>query len=132
MIACHSVNEQRLRKQAEGKNKCDRITAEKYGKKDYIADLVLYNVRQMYKTRYGMLPFAGNFSKDQRFARTDWLCWCGGEKEEELHLLSSNCVIYGEIRGRYGNLDNDDELVKFFNEVLARRDKLEEEEKINC
>ena len=78
-----------------------------------------------------MLPFAGNYSKDLRFARTDWLCWCGEEREEELHLLSGKCDVYGEIRGRYGNLDNDNELVKFFSEVLARRDKLEEEKK-NC
>ena len=76
-----------------------------------------------------MLPFAGNYSKDVRFARTDWLCRCGKEREEESHLLSGNCNVYGEIRGRYDNLDDDNQLVKFFNDILARRDKLEEEEK---
>ena len=49
-----------------------------------------------------------------------------------MHLLSGKCDVYGEIRGRYGNLDNDNDLVKFFSEVLARRDKLEEEKKKNC
>ena len=94
----------------------------------YISDSLMYNVRQMYKTRYKMLPFAGNYTKDKRFARSHWLCRCG-EKEEESHLLSGNCEVYGEIRWKYTNLNDDKQLVDFFNEVLARRDKLEEEEK---
>ena len=49
---------------------------------------------------------------------------------EESHLLSGNCEVYGEIKNKYSNLNDDAQLVKFFNEVLDRRDKLEEEEKI--
>ena len=37
--------------------------------------------------------------------------------------------MYGEIRAAYPNLNDDEQLVKFFNEVLAMRDKLEEEDK---
>ena len=55
-------------------------------------------------------------------------CWCGEEKEEESHLISGDCEIYGDIRRKYGDLDDDNKLVKFFNEVLARRDELEKEE----
>ena len=128
--ACHKVNEERLRKQAEGKSKCERISGESYGKMAYISDSRMYSVRQMYKTRYKMLPFAGNYAKDKRFARSHWLCRCG-EKEEESHLISGKCEVYGDIRGNYPNLNDDKQLVDFFNEVLARRDKLEEEEKKN-
>ena len=128
--ACHKINEDRLRKQAEGKTKCDRIDADTYGKKSYISDNRIFNVRQMYKTRYGMLPFAGNYAKDKRFARSDWLCKCGEAKEEESHLLSGNCEVYGEIKNKYSNLNDDAQLVKFFNEVLDRRDRLEEKERI--
>ena len=92
------------------------------------SDSLIYNVRQMYKTRYGMLPFAGNYTKDKRFSRSDWLCKCREAKEEESHLLSGNCEVYGEIRQKYSNLDDDKQLVNFFNEVLARRDELDEEE----
>ena len=127
--ACHKINEERLIKQSEGKTKCERIRKEEYGKKPYLSDLILHNVRQMFRTRYGMLPFAGNYSKDARFARTNWLCRCGEAKEEESHLLSGKCDVYGEIRGKYGNFDDDKELVDFFKEILAKRDKLEEEEK---
>ena len=92
----------------------------------------IHNVRQMFKTRYGMLPFAGNYSHDKRFYRTDWLCRCGRAKEEEQHILSGNCVVYGEIRAAYHNFNDDEQLVKFFNEVLAMRDKLEEEDKTSA
>ena len=127
--ACHKLNDKRLKKQVEGKTKCDRINNEKYGKKSYIQNNKIHNVRQMYKTRYGLLPFAGNYSHDKRFSRTEWLCRCGRAKEEEQHLLSGNCEVYVEIRAAYPNFNDDEQLVNFFNEVLAMRDKLEEEDK---
>ena len=76
-----------------------------------------------------MMAFAGNFSKDKRFARSEWLCKCGDSKEEESHLMSGNCRVYGEIRRNYSDLSDDKQLVDFFNEVLSRRDELEEKEK---
>ena len=74
--ACHKVNENRLRNKIQGKQKCDRIEKEKYGKKEYIKSKNIYDARQMYRTRFGMQPFAGNYSHDRRFARTEWLCQC--------------------------------------------------------
>ena len=53
-------------------------------------------------------------------------------KEEEQHLLSGNCEVYGDIKAAYPNLSDDEQLVKFFNEVLAMRDKLEEEDKTSA
>ena len=76
-----------------------------------------------------MHRFAGNFTHDRSFARTEWLCRCGNAKEEESHLLSGNCGIYGDIREKYETDIKDDDLVMFFTEVLDRRDQLEEEEK---
>ena len=40
--------------------------------------------------------------------------------------MSGYCQVYGEIRKKYGYLDDDDTLVNFFNEVLALREKLDE------
>ena len=65
--ACHKVNEQRLRKLAEGKTKCAKIEAESYGKKNYISDSKIQHMRETYKARFGMMPFAGNYQRDQRF-----------------------------------------------------------------
>ena len=99
--ACHKLNEQRLRKKADGKQKCERIPEESYGKKRYISSSFIHEVRQMYKTRFGMQPFAGNFSHNRRFARTEWLCRCGISKEEEGHILSGNCEVYGDIQQKF-------------------------------
>ena len=126
--ACHKINEERLKSKANGKIKCARIFEETYGKKAYVSQSHIYKVRQMYKTRFGMHPFAGNFSKDFRFARTNWLCRCFEAIEDENHLLSGNCDIYGNIRAKYENLDDDENLVKFFNEILKKRDELEDKD----
>ena len=37
--------------------------------------------------------------------------------------------VYGEIRNQFGALDNDDDLVKFFNSVLEKRDQIDEQQK---
>ena len=85
----------------------------------------------MFRTRFGLQPFAGNYSNDRRYYRTNWLCRCQMYREEESHLLSGNCEVYGDIRRRYDNLDDDANLVQFFNEVLQMREALEEKEKEN-
>ena len=45
----------------------------------------------------------------------------------EAHLTSSACPVYADLREKYGDLTDDDELVAYFGEVLARREALEEE-----
>jgi hypothetical protein len=84
-------------------------------------------VRKYFATRVSMLALAGNFSRDNRFRKTGWLCRCGGREKEE--HIRSHCVIYEDIRNKYGDLDDDDKLVSFFEEVLQRRDALEEQER---
>ena len=121
--ACHKKNEENLRKQAKGK--CSRIADECYGKKDYIQNKNIHQVRQQYRTRFGLLPLAGNYSNDNRFSKTSWLCACGEEREEEPHLLSGRCKVYGDLTHNFSDLSDDDQLVQFFSQVLARRDQLE-------
>ena len=107
----------------------ERKNEESYGKKAYISGSFIHEVRKMYKTRFGMHPFAGNFSHDRRFSRTEWLCRCGHSKEEESHILLGNCEVYGDIRQKFESNLNDSDLVKLFSEVLDRREKLEDDEK---
>ena len=64
----------------------------------------------MYRTRFGMQPFAENNSHDQRFARTERLCQCQEAREEESHLVSGNCPVFGEIWAKFNNLDDDENL----------------------
>ena len=123
--ACHKLNEQRLREKAGVGTKAKRIISEKYLKKDYIGKKKIENVRIQFRARYGMLPFAGNYSHDRKFAHSEWLCSCREHREQESHLLAGSCRVYGDIRQKYGDLEDDEDLVRFFTEVLERREELE-------
>ena len=78
----------------------------------------------MFRTRVGLLPFAGNYKK---FQQTSWLCRCLTTCESETHLKEGGCLIYRDIREKYDTLENDEDLVKFFGEVISRRDALDED-----
>ena len=55
----HKENEKHLRKQALGKEKCERIMTEPYGKKTYFGKKILSQVRNIHRTRLGLLPSQG-------------------------------------------------------------------------
>ena len=57
------------------------------------------------------------------------MCRCSKEVEEEGHIVSENCEVYGEPRYQFGDLKEDKNLVDFFQAVLDRRDTLEEEDR---
>ena len=99
---------------------------EPYGKKAYFGKKVLSEVRDLYRTRFGLLPFAGNYSHDYRYKRTDWLCKYGKAREEEKHLVSGKCQIYKDINDRHKDLSSDEALLAFFKEILERQEELEE------
>ena len=82
-------------------------------------------MRQRFRSCFGLLPFAGNYSKDQRFSRSDWLCKCKEAREEESHLTSGRCTVYGDLTMKYSNFTDDNNLVQFFSEVFVRRDQLD-------
>ena len=95
-----------------------------YQKKDYILYKNISLARQHYRTRFGMHSFAGNYSHDRRYARSNWLCLCQKSREEESHLKSGECTVYGDLTHKYSDLTSDDNLADLFREVLARRDQL--------
>ena len=124
--ACYKYDEKMLRNKMRDKIKFEKILSEGYGRKEYFSRLLPGQVRDYFSTRVNMLALAGNYSRDKRFKRTGWLCLCG-EREEQEHILRQ-CVKYDDIRKKYSDLENDDNLVLFFTEVLDRRDKVREEE----
>ena len=88
----------------------------------YLALHRIQDVREMFRTRWGLLPFAGNYSNDRRFAKTSWRCRCG-EREVEEHL--TRCPVYSDISSMFSDLSDDQQLVDFYREVLERRERLE-------
>ena len=117
--ACHIKTESRNKSKAEGKIKCTRIFKETYDRKVYIENKQIANARQTFRTRFGLQNVAGNYSKDRRFAQTDWLCRCRKSRENEDHLISGECEVYGSLTQKHDNLDEVENLIKFFNKALA-------------
>ena len=76
----------------------------------------------------GLQNFAGNYSNHNRFAKTNWQCRCLESRENEPHLTSGNCKVFGHLNERFGDLSDDENLVLFFKEVLATRDQMDENE----
>jgi len=109
--------------------KCERIMREPWGKKTYMTENLMSKVRQIFLTRVKLQPFAGNFKADKRFAKTKWLCRCGWETEQESHLVSGECPVYGDLVTLLEDKGDDKDLLTFFTAVLERRGELEEEER---
>ena len=50
-------------------------------------------------------------------------------REEESHITSGSCEVYGDLTDQFGDLSEDQNLVDFFRAVLDRREDLEEEDR---
>ena len=98
---------------------------ESYRKKSYISKNLISDVRQVYRSRVGLQPFAGNYSHNRKYEKSDYLCRCKEYRETESHLMSGNCKTYNDIREKYDDFTRDEDLVNFFKEVLERRDELD-------
>ena len=108
--------------------KCARITREPYGRKDYLKKKNIFHVRIQYRSRFGMQDFAGNYSHDRRYQGTRGLCKCQESREDEPHLLSGQCKVYGNLIEKYPDMTSDENLVQLFTDVLERRDQLDREQ----
>ena len=97
--------------------------------KDYVRTQTIPETRKWFRTRYSLQPFAGNFSHDRKYARTDWLCRCKEAQVEEGRIMTGNCKVYGDLKSQFGDLQEDANLVEFFKAVLDRRDTLEDEDR---
>ena len=114
-----------LKVMGDKSEKCLRIMQDQYGIKEYLVKQNIHKARQLFRTRTRMQNFAGNYSHDRRFAGTGWLCRCGLEREQVSHLTSGTCPTYRDIFLKYEDLTGDEDLARFFGEVLARRDSLD-------
>ena len=74
------------------------------------------------------------FTHDNSLKKNNWMCKCGLAKEKESHITSHSCPVYSDIRSKYVDFNNDEDLVSFFNEVLERRDKIDslEQDERDC
>ena len=125
---CKEKDEIGLRKMAEGKIKCTKIMSELYGRKLYMSTYRLYMARQIFCTRVQMQPFGTNYRHDKRFKKSNFMCKCAKSEESESHLISGKCAIYGDLRKKHEDIEDDRKLTDFFLAILDRRERLEEKD----
>ena len=65
--SCRKTDEERLRYQAIGKEKCQKIMLEDYGNKEYMSKQSIEGAHQYFYSRVRMQPFTGNYSKEKTF-----------------------------------------------------------------
>ena len=69
---------------------------------------------------YKRVGFVAQYSIVAKFENTT----CEQSREEESHILSGECQVYGDLLDKYSDVTSDDNLVALFREVLARREQL--------
>ena len=126
--ACHSKNEERILLGAS-EVKCSRLNTEFYDRKAYLQDQTISQCRKWFRTRFGLQDFARNYSQSKKFSKTYWMCQCLQTVEKEGHIVSGQYEVYGDLRFQFGDLQEDKNLVQYFQAVLDRRDILEEEDR---
>ena len=67
-----------------------------------------------------------NFFNDKDYSRQLWTCFSCREKIDSI-IHAKNGNFYAHLRQKYDNLDQDDQLVEYFKEVLKMRDEIQEE-----
>ena len=67
----------------------------------------------------------GNYLHSKKYAATNYLCRCNKARGDESHLTSGDCKVFGDLLDMFGDLSNDENLIKFFGKVLSWRDEID-------
>ena len=108
--------------ETDGMTKMKRMRKSDISLKDYMRTGTLYSVRKTWEVRSYMLHVAGNYPGHRKYLATGWRCQaCLGQvREDQDHLTS--CSGYSDLQ-QGKDFDSDEELVAFYREVMARREK---------
>ena len=87
-------------------------------KSSYTKSQTKQESRKWFRTRFGPQDIAGNYSQHRRFAKSNWLCRCNTDREEEGHIVFGKCEVYEGLRTQFEDLGEDK---KYLQSVLDRR-----------
>ena len=120
-IACFKKDEENLRKQM--KSKCADIVNDEFEVQDYMKENSLKTIRDLFRIKIRMNHLKANFPNDPKNKRVGGMSCvgCGSTAETNSHVAV--CNTYADLRvGR--DLNNDQDLVNFFKDVMARREAM--------
>ena len=100
----------------------NKFAEEKFELKPYLKNLQLTQARQNFRIRSFMTRLVKmNFPSDRVYSSDLWSCWHCPNIDTQAHIR--HCPAYQHLR-MDKNLDNDMDLVKFFQEVIKLRESL--------
>ena len=123
--ACKQFMEEEVQRDIQRFSKLEDMRGEVWGIKQYMQNKCIDDARYMFRIRTKMVDLKMNFQNDPRFKRESWMCKCLTTVESQKHVLLY-CKEYSELREGV-DFDNDKDLVEYFRDVLALRDKVEPE-----
>ena len=118
--ACYDKDAMEMRQKM--KSKCSEIQFDKFELQPYMKNNSLRDIRELFRIKIRMNHLRANFPSDPKHkVEGGMVCMgCGVEKETNTHM--TECVAYADLlEGRV--LRDDSDLVGFYREVMARRDK---------
>ena len=62
-----------------------------------------------------------HYSSDKEYAKGLWTRISSGSKIDSIFHVE-NCISYENLRQKYPNLDNEDQLVEYFKDIIKMRD----------
>ena len=119
--ACINADTTELKAEMDKLKKCAKIKLEDCRLKPYLTRKVLRDVRDIFRERNFLLPFAGNYPNSKHFKSVTCPACDSSEREDQSHILI--CDGYTDIRKEY-NMEDDDDLLQFYRRVLERRDEM--------
>ena len=101
----------------------DSFKVETFSTQEYLKSLNVNDARLKFRIRSKMVKtVALNFSSDKKFSSKLWQCTHCDRIDSQSHILA--CISYKQLReGK--NLYSDKDLIQYFREVIALREKLE-------
>ena len=121
--SCRNAAAKDLIESMKGMSKVKELAKEDFERKDYIKKKNIYDARLMFKLRSKMLEVKMNHLSDPKYSKDLWRCdSCkSGALETQTHVLY--CSAYSSLRDGK-DLDDMDQFVKYFSDVLKIRSKL--------
>ena len=127
--SCLERDEKEMREKMASMSKCEAIRRDEFKIQDYMKSNSLGDIREIFRIKTRMNHLQGNFSRDPKYrGEAGMVCvGCGSIKETNSHV--TECDVYADLLvGK--DLSDDRDLVKFFRDVMKRRENIEEKKKM--
>ena len=122
----NDLNKYDLLEKMDKYRKMDRtkLCEEKFEVKSYLKSLTPSQARLKFRLNSFMTKTVKmNFSSNPKFVKSLWTCWHCDKIDTQSHIM--HCDSYESLRVDK-NLDNDQELVKYFKQVIKLRENLDQ------